>query len=345
MSEKKHHAIISACLKKHDLLSDGPINWQTRSGDGSDRFFYKIKVEGGLTCLAVLPSPTMAQAMAEAVACFQVGGHLFSCGVPVPEILAYDRDSGLVIYEDLGDLLLHDLFNKQGRAPDQQIIQLYRTALDSLLVLQIKGAAGFEKDWCWDTCQYDQQLILTREAGYFRDAFCRDGLGLSMPSGLQGDFEALASRATEEPVGFLIHRDFQSRNLMVQGSLVRIIDFQGARFGPLAYDLASLLNDPYANLNHDLRTELLNYYLDRAGQYIFLDQAAFIEGYYHIALCRNLQVLGAFSFLSSIRGKPFFKAYLKPALEDLIYKLEQLLPGVYPALTDMALITREHLES
>ena len=103
---------------------------------------------------------------------------------------------------------------------------------------------------------------------------------------------------------------------MLRDGEVRIIDFQGGRLGPLGYDLASLLIDPYAQIPEQLQHELLEHYLEHLCKY-GLDEQAFLKGYPSLALQRNLQILGAFSFLSLQKQKPFFRQFILPATISL----------------------------
>ena len=104
---------------------------------------------------------------------------------------------------------------------------------------------------------------------------------------------------------------------MIQQDRVRFIDYQAGRLGPLAYDLASLLIDPSAALPDHLQDELLEHYLDALTALLSYDRVQFRQEYLVLALQRNLQILGAFAFLSQQRGKPFFRQYLAPALHSL----------------------------
>ena len=286
------------------------------AGDGSDRQFYRLAL-GDLSLLAVLPSTAQSQGLAEARAAHAIGTHFFRCGAPVPRIHGFAEECGLILFEDLGDTKLHDLLLLHG-AESSEVDAYYRQALVALAHLQTEARHGFRPDWCWDTPRYDRALMLARESGYFRKALCEDLLGMNdLPRGLDQEFVFLAERAMQEPVDFILHRDFQSRNLMVHGGKVRIIDFQGARLGPLGYDPASLLIDPYAGLSQDRQQALLGCYLDALASHIPLDRGRFVEGYYYMALQRNLQILGAFAFLSKKRGKPFFQQFITPAVVTL----------------------------
>ncbi len=286
------------------------------AGDGSDRQFYRFAV-GDLSLLAVLPSVAQPLGMAEARAAYAIGRHFFTHGAAVPRIYGFAEDCGLILCEDLGDTKLHDLVLQHGsEAPE--VDAYYRQALAALAHLQTETCQGFQSDWCWDTPRYDRSLMLARESGYFQQALCEDFLGMTVfPQGLDQEFVFLAERAMQEPADFILHRDFQSRNLMVYEGKIRIIDFQGARFGPLGYDPASLLLDPYAGLSFNQQQALLGCYLDALASHIPLDRGRFIEGYYYMALQRNLQILGAFAFLSKNRGKHFFRQFIKPAARTL----------------------------
>jgi hypothetical protein len=235
----------------------------------------------------------------------------------VPGIHGFAEECGLILFEDLGDSKLHDLLLLHG-AEAPEVDACYRQALVALAHLQTEGRHGFRPEWCWDTPRYDRALMLARESGYFRKALCEDLLGMNdLPRGLDQEFVFLAERAMQEPADFILHRDFQSRNLMVHGGETWIIDFQGARLGPLGYDPASLLIDPYAGLSQDRQQALLGCYLDALASHIPLDRGRFIEGYYYMALQRNLQILGAFAFLSKKRGKLFFQQFITPAATTL----------------------------
>lgn len=286
------------------------------AGDGSDRQFYRLAV-GERSLLAILPGAGQPQGMAEARAAYLIGQHFFREGAAVPRIYGFAEECGLILCEDLGDTKLHDLVLRQG-AQAEEVEAYYRQALVALAHLQTETRHGFQPDWCWDTPRYDRELMLARESGYFRKALCEDFLGMNdLPQGLDREFVFLAERAAQEPADFILHRDFQSRNLMVCEGKIRIIDFQGARLGPLGYDPASLLIDPYAGLSSDRQQALLGCYLDALAAHIPLDRGRFLEGYYYMALQRNLQILGAFAFLSKNRGKQFFRQFIKPAATTL----------------------------
>jgi len=298
------------------------LNVESMTPDGSLRRFCRLLHEDGSRVVAIAPPAGDANGLPEAVSGWHIGCHLFACGTPVPELYGFDNQNGLMICEDLGDIRLHDLIVNREYRPDNRITDFYRRVVEELACMQVRGRENFDCSWCWDTPRYDRGVMLERESGYFLQALCRDLLRLPVDDRLiNREFAALAERAEQADASFFLHRDFQSRNIMVLQGRVRFIDYQAGRLGPAAYDLASLLIDPYAALPAPLQAELLEHYLDYFTALVAYDQQQFKEEYQVLAIQRNLQILGAFAFLSSRRGKPFFRQYLKPSLKSLHHLL------------------------
>ncbi len=311
--------------------------------DGSSRRFFHLQGPGSETYIAILPPEKDAPGMAEASAFFHIGRHLRQCGVPVPEIHAFDPASGLALCEDLGD---QRLYEQVVRARDsKETLELYEQTVRQLARMQVRAAQGFDRRWCWDTEQYDRQLMQERESGYFLKACCTDLLGLTFDrETVAAECEQLAGEASRAPADFFLHRDFQCRNIMLQAQAVRFIDFQGGRLGPLAYDLASLLLDPYAALPQPMQDHLTAIYLEALQREITYDPGQFWREYVLLALQRNLQILGAFAFLSRVRQKPFFAQFLRPALISLSGLLAKPEAAGYAALRHLTFQCRQELE-
>jgi len=317
-------------------------DWQARSvqaevltPDGSLRRFCRLCHPHGEQLIAIAPPVDDESALREAVAGWKIGNHLYAKGVPVPRLHAFDRKSGLLICEDLGNTRLHDLLIA-SQVSLSQIQALYEQVVTQLALMQVRGRDTFDTAWCWDTPRYDQQLMLERESGYFLQALCLDMLGISVnKAALQHEFTALAQKAARADAGFFLHRDFQSRNIMVADGRVCFIDYQAARLGPLGYDLASLLIDPYAGLPADIQEGLLECYLDALTAMVSYDRDQFTNEYKLLAVQRNLQILGAFAFLSEQRGKLFFKGYIRPALQTLTHTLSSMGKSRFPFLAEL----------
>jgi len=305
--------------------------WEPLAGDGSDRRFIRVRAGGRTALLVIGPDPAENRSYAE------IGRHLWALERIGPEFYRADAKLGLFLIEDLGDLSLHEAA-RQAAAPD--LVRLYRRVLELMVRLHGRGLNGFDPGWCYQTPRYDRELILTREAGYFAREFLEGYLGRGPAGGdLFGEFEDLARAALAGGRTTLMHRDFQSRNVMFSQGRPRMIDFQGARLGPPGYDLASLLYDPYVDLTEALRQDLLEHYLALSQAAGPFDRPAFLDTYPFLAVCRLLQALGAFGFLTRRKNKPHFARYIPAALRALNQLLEQdtmsFLPGLSAVVRDL----------
>ena len=218
---------------------------QALAGDGSDRRFFRL-LGSPTVILLHHPQPTALQ-VNENDSYFHLGRHLRRQGAPVPEIYEYCREEGWLLLEDLGDIHLAAAVARESGG--EQLGYWYRQALDILVNLQVDGKEGFDPAWCFDTAVMHRPFLWERECGYFVRAYLQGYAGLKLEmDDLAPDFEHLLTRALTPAPNFFLHRDFQSRNLMIKNGRIRVIDFQGGRLGPLGYDLAALLIDPYVNL-------------------------------------------------------------------------------------------------
>jgi hypothetical protein len=308
--------------------------WQPIPADGSKRRFWRIGVPWGEQSWIVMSNPPATETLRwENYAYLKIGEHLHQKALPVPRVYRHNLRLGFFILEDMGATNLQDAV---AAAPDP--IPLYRPVLEVLLNLQVEGARGFKPSWCFQTRHYDSTVMRIYEAHYFRDAFLSRYLGLQKDwSSLEPSFALLAQRVGEAETGFFLHRDFQSRNILVSHRGIGVVDWQGGRLGPLAYDLASLLLDPYTRLTPEQQEALWKHYVglleDRSGSWA----ASVVTSFPYLAVQRNLQVLGAFAHLTRTVGRPHFEEYIPAALHTLRRLLLELdEPGLLP-LTELML--------
>jgi aminoglycoside/choline kinase family phosphotransferase len=322
-------ARLEAAAKARSVSLTSP---QPLAGDGSDRRFYRLL--GSPTVVLIFhPFPPGGE-VNENDSYYLLGRHLRAQGAPVPEIYTYCREEFWMMVEDLGDISLESALKRQSQ--ESQVRHWYQQALMILADMQIKGQEDFDTSWCFDTPVLHRPFLWERECGYFVRAFLNKYLGLPVTvEELAPDFERLLTGSLPAGPNYFLHRDFQSKNLYITGGRLRVIDFQGGRLGPLGYDVASLLIDPYVNLSPAWQAELLDYYLDLITSRLEVDQAAFREQYDHLAICRNLQVLGAYGFLTKVKGKDQFARYIPAALEGLRRRLAAR-PDEFPRLAQVA---------
>ncbi len=298
--------------------------------DGSSRHFFRISSKS--FSLVIMYNPVFKDGISENDSYYYIGTHLYHKGIPVPRIYLYDRDNGILWMEDLGETHLQDVVDFK-KDPDGSI-KWYEILLDTMKRLCVDGAYGFDPGYCYDTSLYNAGFILQRELNYFYREFLRSYMKIIPPKGIEKEFRRLAEAVSEIPNNFLIHRDFQSRNIMVRDGRIYIIDFQGARFGPPTYDLASLVIDPYVDMPDHLQFYLIKEYFIRIKRYLPYSEDEFLQFFWKTALCRNLQILGAFSFLSLKKGKPFFRRFIPTALCQL-KKILGYLGDEFPLITDL----------
>jgi len=294
-------------------------NWRKLPADGSKRIFYRVSNEKG-SCIVMANPPTERNVEKENLSYLKIGKHLFSKGIPVPCIYRYDLDHGWFIIEDLGEQNLQEIAVKSDSR-----ITIYKKVVELLIEIQLKGREGFNPGWCYHTKQYDRFIMEKFESDYFLKYFLQGLLGLKQDlSQSRSSFEHLSYCASLADNDFVLHRDFQSRNLIIKSDKIGVIDWQGARLGPLQYDLASLLIDPYVGLTKDEQMVLYDYYLTVLEKCLPRISPSFTEYYPYLAIQRNLQILGAFSYLSKIQGKKRFFSYVSPALRSVQGLLEEL---------------------
>lgn len=299
--------------------SNDKISRTQFKGDGSDRSWWRLS-SGGRSIVMVDHGIRKRNTTAEVDSFVTIGRHLYKKKIPVPKIYLYDTFSGLVFLEDLGDLNLQTVV--QNAENEEDIISWYESVINFIINMSAFGAEDFDRTWTYQTSSYNKDFILEKECRYFVEAFLNGYLKMDLSfEDLKNEFIFLTDRALEFSVNGFMHRDMQSRNIMIKDNNYYFIDFQGGRIGPLQYDLASLLIDPYVELPYPVQAHLLNYSVDRLSTIIRIDRDKFCISYQFCAILRNLQILGAFGYLSRIKGKTYFEKYIPTALRTLKHNL------------------------
>lgn len=311
-----------------------PIRWDALAGDGSDRCWYRLR-GNGFSVVMVDHGIRLGAPPGEADAFVNIGRHLHRRGLPVPRIIREDPVAGLVFLEDLGDHHLQTWV--AALASPNEVLALYRQIIDLLIQMWVKGGDGFDPGWAWQTARYDREVIVEKECRYFIEAFAQRYCGRAVTfERIEAESHRLADGILDTPAGGFMHRDFQSRNILMAAGRPSIIDFQGGRLGPVQYDLASLLIDPYVALSTEMREALLTHFIDRYRDLTGEPREA-IEAVYRLcALARNLQMLGAFGFLVKEKNKTYFADYIPNALASLRINLAKVKTHAFPELQAIA---------
>ena len=293
----------------------GRLRIKALKGDGSDRRVYRL-MAGNRTFICVSHPNGREGFPSENDSFFHIAGHLREKGLPTPLIHAFDPRSGLFLMQDFGDFSLESLISKIKEP--RLIKRIYETILKVLLKIQIAGTEDFDSRYCYDTPVFDGLFSWQRESRYFIEAFLKGFLKWkAVPAAVEKELKDLALAVDREKTRLFLYRDFQSRNIMIWDGGIGLIDFQAARLGPPQYDLASVLIDPYVNIPEQIQEELLDFFVKELSGLILINPLIFKENYEIIAFQRNLQILGAFSFLSRVKGKTYFEDYIPAALSSL----------------------------
>ena len=230
----------------------------------------------------------------------QVARLLGGLNLNVPIILARDMERGFLLLSDLGSRLYLDALPEDGAAD-----VLYADALRALRAMQTADAKHSQ-----GLPRYDRALLM-REMELLPEWFLRRHLGLQLEARerlmLDRLFDSLVDAAVSQPSCF-VHRDYHSRNLLVTPeSNPGILDFQDAVWGPVTYDLASLLKDCYIAWPPARVRDWVREYRDNlleAGFKLDVTAAEFLRGFDLVGLQRHIKVLGIFARLFYRDGKP-----------------------------------------
>lgn len=289
-----------------DAISITPIE-----KGGSERKFYRIEI-GGQSLILVKYNDQREENRHYV----RIAEVLDALGVRAPKIYFHDDAEGLIWMEDLGE---QDLWSLRDE-PWPVRRAAYQSALEEIRRLHDRGWDGLARFPF--TLQSEFNAALYRwEQRYFFDNCAGQYFGIEPervnPIAALPAWEEIAARLSAWP-RVLVHRDFQSQNVLMHGGAAHLIDFQGLRPGLAHYDLASLLYDPYVQFSASERAELLDYYLGLGARHdLGATRQEFAEIYQLCALQRLMQALGAYGYLGVVRGRQDFLRHIPVALRSL----------------------------
>ncbi len=271
--------------------------------------------------------------------------HLRHCGVAVPEVVFHQIKEGWLLLEDLGDVTLASLI--KDATPDQ-IYSYYRAAIDELLIIHRRATKQPKSPSIAHARRFDQALFMW-EFDHFIEYGIEKLEGRTIPD---DDKNRLRAECLDLSLCFSLlprvftHRDYHSRNLMIQriqgGNSVRVIDFQDALMGPCQYDLASLLKDSYITLPETMVGKLVAYYCEgwqfHTGEKI--EPPLFREMFDLIGLQRNMKAAGRFVYIAQVKKNDSFLQYIPPTLEKIRQTLDQ-----YPRLAQLRKVLSKYVDA
>ena len=275
---------------------------------GSDRRFLRLH-GAALSAVAAIDPPGGATADYAAVSAF-----LAECGAPAPALYGVDEATGVLLMEDLGDRHLETALIETDAAGERL---LYERCIDLLVDLQTTVTRRMEETGLLADRPFDLTCLLA-ETDYFRETFVEGFCAAAAPAGWEEERRAVAARLAALPRVFM-HRDFQSRNILLAAGRLRLVDLQSAHRGPGVYDAASLLRDPYHPIGNDLRARLIDRLyagLARGGADL-PGRGRWEKDLLLAGIQRNEQALAAFARLGAQRGKRRFLDSIPAGLASL----------------------------
>lgn len=287
--------------------------------NGSARLYQRLTTSNGNTLIWCGYSPTRREN-----SCFaSIDAFLEQLGLAVPKIHIHLPDSCQIVMEDLGEMdLLH--------APDELYRQAFPEVLRQIALLHVNGVTAARE------LEPPLQPPFTRglynwERDYFRMHMLQTLLDMDeIWQDCAGEYQQLRRLLLTQPL-VPVHRDLQCTNIILKEGKPYFIDFQGMRLGAAAYDLASLLYDPYRPIAPQQR---LDYWQQYAAQVTRLNGTPPPQQLLHAAAVqRLLQALGAFGKLWRQDGLTWFSQYIAVGLEHLFQAAQA---GDFPCIAAMA---------
>ncbi len=317
-------------LAEKDILDIDDNGRQLIGTGGSDRKYYRMTGSEGSSVLMQCKNddPDFERQI-------EYTGFFMHHDIPVPKLIRVEEENKQAVFEDAGDISLYSYLKFPRRT--EEIEAVYEKVVDVMAMFHAVATEHVTE------CPLLQKRIFDREyfrgeTSYFIERFVEGNrqIELKQRTELDKELDALAMKA-DSFSKTVMHRDFQSQNIMVlNGQELRVIDYQGARIGPSAYDAGSMLWDPYHRIEDGMRERLLEHYTglmkERAGE--SFTEESFRDSLYVCRLQRHMQALGAYGFLSSVGGKKYFLKYVPEALR-LLREDIGLCSDEYPVLNEL----------
>jgi aminoglycoside/choline kinase family phosphotransferase len=307
--EMKTDLLLRQTRLRLPAFSAGRIEISAIEKGGSDRRFYRVRCSTEQSLILVKYNLEREENR-HYVRIAEFLGHR---GIRSPKVYFHDPEEGLIWIEDLGEA---DLFSFSD---DEWLTRraLYHSALDEIAKLHQLPETEWSDLRGHMPPEFTAALYQWEQNYFFENCLGRifqfDNSTLSELSSLPA-LRNIAEELASLP-RVLVHRDFQSQNIIVRNGQAYLIDFQGMRPGLAEYDLASLLFDPYVRLTFPEREELFSYYLERRR--LGANPQKLRERLRFCAMQRLMQALGAYGFLGLAKGNRQFLRHVPAALNSL----------------------------
>ena len=283
-------------------------------GDASDRRYVRVILGDGSSQMVLVHSGPIDPAT---LPFLNVARLLQQMSVPIPRVRDVAADLGILVLDDLGDVTLQAAL--PAASPDQRRA-LYAEAVAMIARMQRRGRELASESYLPFTQAFDEEKLMS-ELRFFSTHYLghhrRAHLAAAAVRALEDEFRLLARALAGEP-RVLCHRDYHSRNLMVQEGALFVIDFQDARLGPDTYDLVSLLRDCYVTLPQSLVDDMLAVYHQHIGSDTHAANPGYLERFDRMSVQRHLKALGTFGYQAEVVGNLQYLEDVPRTLEYLV---------------------------
>ncbi|HSW17879.1 MAG TPA: phosphotransferase [Ramlibacter sp.] len=293
-------AWLAAIAAAHGLL---PQSLRLASADASFRRYLRLDTASGASCIVMDAPPDKEDCRPFA----HVARLMTDAGLYAPRVLAWDEPQGFMLLDDLGTQTMIEVVDAERPDANQP---LYLRAVDALIAWQLASRPGVLPP-------YDEAL-LSRELQLFPDWYLARRRGVAVEGALRetldSQFKLIVARNLASPTVY-VHRDFMPRNLMIPTtpgeSRLGVLDFQDAVYGPISYDIASLMRDAFLSWDEEFVLDITVRYWQKAlkaGLPVGADFGEFWRAVEWMGLQRHLKVAGIFARLTLRDGKPRYLA-------------------------------------
>jgi N-acetylmuramate 1-kinase len=290
---------LAAVAAEHKLQ---PASLRPASADASFRRY--LRVDGSQGSRIIMDAPPDKEDCRPFVKVAQL---MAQAGLHVPRVLAWDEAQGFMLLDDLGTRTMIEVVDREHAEANRA---LYLRAVDALVAWQLASRPGVLPP-------YDAAL-LARELSLFPDWYIARHRGMAVEGGLRETLDSVFGLIIERNLAspcVYVHRDFMPRNLMIPADVAEprlgVLDFQDAVYGPITYDIASLMRDAFLSWDEEFVLDITVRYWQKAlkaGLPVDADFGDFYRAVEWMGLQRHLKVAGIFARLTLRDGKPKYLA-------------------------------------
>jgi len=313
-SERFDESYLTSRLELISKVPVSLIKCERIKGDASDRNYHRVSFNLKYSPEKKNSIIIMELAKLEKNPDFKcMQKFLKKMNISVPDIFHFDEKLGLLFLMDCGNIHLADKIEEEP----EKTIDWYKKAIEIIVIFHTNVTKNITRECPAYNLFFDEKKLMWEMdfmLQYYVEGLLMNPLAPGKKKEIRLALLTLCNELSKQDRLFT-HRDYHSKNIMIQNDTLTIIDFQDARMGPCQYDLVSLLKDSYIILEEPIRDELLEFYLNRMeqnGKKIIRDP--FYKIFDWMSIQRNLKAIGTFAYQYKFLGNDRYIQYIDPTL-------------------------------